>query len=110
MASSFSKWLIQLHYSFQDENNLYMIMDYAPGGYLMGLLIRRNTFPENVSRFYLAEILAAFRDLHKNHVIYRDGKPDNVLIMANGHLKLTDFGLSCRAADYQSIICLCEVP
>lgn len=71
-------------------------MDYAPGGDLMGLLIRNGTLPENVAKFYIAELLVAFNDLHENGIIYRDGKPDNVLITKNGHIKLTDFGLSCR--------------
>lgn len=57
-----------------------MIMEYVPGGDLMGLLMRQDTFPESVSRFYIAEIIVAFNDLHRNNIIYRDGKPDNILI------------------------------
>ena len=74
-----------------------MIMEYVPGGDLMGLLMRQDTFPESVSRFYIAEIIVAFNDLHKNNIIYRDGKPDNILITQAGHIRLTDFGLSCHA-------------
>ena len=75
-----------------------MVMDYAPGGDLMGLLISKGRFPENVSKFYVAELLCAFHDLHRNRIIYRDGKPDNVLITGDGHLRLADFGLCCRGA------------
>ncbi|CAL6004541.1 Kinase [Hexamita inflata] len=109
MASSFSNWVIKLQATFQDEQDLYIVMEYSPGGDLMGLLMRQNTFPEAVARFYTAEIIEAFNDLHKNNVIYRDGKPDNILITSTGHIKLTDFGLSCRASEYiPPPLCACD--
>ena len=70
-------------------------MEYAPGGDYMGLLMRENTLPEKVAKFYIAELIECFHELHTFNIIYRDGKPDNILIRTDGHLCLTDFGLSC---------------
>lgn len=97
MSSSLSEWIILLHYSFQDKNYLYLVMDFAIGGDLMGMLIRVDVFPEYVAKFYIAEACTCIHEIHKNHSLYRDAKPDNFLISASGHLRLSDFGLSKRA-------------
>jgi serine/threonine protein kinase len=71
-----------------------MILDFCPGGDLGGCLQEEGTFTEERSRIYLAEILLALEELHKRDIIYRDLKPDNILLDQDGHVMLTDFGLS----------------
>lgn len=93
LAEADNEWVVKLYYSFQDENNLYFVMDYVPGGDLMGLLIKFGIFPESLSRFYIAELVLAIESVHKMGFIHRDIKPDNILIDRDGHIKLTDFGL-----------------
>ena len=87
-------WMTQLKFSFIDNQYLYLIMDYCPGGDLMSYLINRDTLEEKEARFYLAEIILCVDSLHKMNCIHRDLKPDNILIGRDGHLKLSDFGLS----------------
>ena len=87
-------WMTQLRFSFIDNQYLYLIMDYCPGGDLMSYLISRDTLDENEARFYLAEIILCVDSLHKMNCIHRDLKPDNILIGKDGHIKLSDFGLS----------------
>lgn len=94
MSSSLSQWVIQLHYSFQDEDFLYLVMDFAIGGDLMGLLIRVDIMPELVAKFYFAEAAMCLNEVHSTNCLYRDVKPDNFLIMEDGHLRLSDFGLA----------------
>lgn len=94
MAESESPWVVQLYFSFQDSNYLYLIMEYLPGGDMMSLLIKFDIFPEDMCRFYIAECILAIESVHKQGFIHRDIKPDNILFDAKGHVKLTDFGLS----------------
>ena len=87
-------WMTQLRFSFIDNQYLYLIMDYCPGGDLMSYLINRDTLEETEARFYIAEIILCVDSLHKMNCIHRDLKPDNILIGKDGHIKLSDFGLS----------------
>ncbi|KAG2977733.1 hypothetical protein PC118_g12696 [Phytophthora cactorum] len=82
----------------QDDHRLYMIMEYLPGGDLMGLLMKEDTLNEATTRFYAAEMVLAIQSVHDLGYIHRDMKPDNVLLDAHGHLKLTDLGL-CKKMD-----------
>lgn len=93
LAEADNEWVVKLYYSFQDNENLYFVMDYIPGGDLMSLLIKLGVFEEPLARFYVAELVLALESVHKLGFIHRDIKPDNVLIDRDGHIKLTDFGL-----------------
>lgn len=94
LAESASEWIVQLYYSFQDPSYLYLIMEFLPGGDLMTMLIKYDTFSEDVTRFYMAECVLAIDAVHQLGFIHRDIKPDNILIDKDGHVKLSDFGLS----------------
>lgn len=85
---------MNLKYSFQDEGFLYLVMDFVPGGDLMSLLIKKDILNEEDSRFYIAELILSVESIHKMGCIHRDLKPDNILIDKEGHIKLSDFGLS----------------
>ncbi|XP_021373654.1 serine/threonine-protein kinase LATS2-like isoform X2 [Mizuhopecten yessoensis] len=93
LAEADNEWVVKLYYSFQDRDNLYFVMDYVPGGDLMGLLIKLEIFEEPLAVFYIAELVLAIESVHKMGFIHRDIKPDNILIDKDGHMKLTDFGL-----------------
>lgn len=96
------RWIVTLFYSFQDSRNLYMVMEFLPGGDLMGLLMKEDTFPEEATRHYVAELVLAVASVHKLGYIHRDLKPDNVLLDWNGHLKLTDLGL-CKKVEHDNV-------
>lgn len=93
LAQADNEWVVKLFYSFQDDENLYFVMDYVPGGDLMSLLIKKEVFSEKLSQFYIGELTCAIESVHNLGFIHRDIKPDNILIDKNGHIKLTDFGL-----------------
>jgi serine/threonine kinase 38 len=92
------RWIVQLNTSFQDKHNLYLVMEYLPGGDLMGMLIEKDTFSEEATRFYAAEAILAIEAVHALGYIHRDIKPDNFLLDGRGHIKLTDLGL-CKKVD-----------
>ncbi|EPX74658.1 AGC/NDR protein kinase Orb6 [Schizosaccharomyces octosporus yFS286] len=94
LVESDSPWVVSLYFSFQDSLYLYLIMEFLPGGDLMTMLINYDTFSEDVTRFYMAETVLAIADVHRMGYIHRDIKPDNILIDRDGHIKLSDFGLS----------------
>jgi serine/threonine kinase 38 len=89
-----SNWIVELKYSFQEGDFLFLIMEFLPGGDLMNLLIAKDTLNEEEAKFYLCEIILAIESIHNLNCIHRDIKPDNILIGKNGHIKLSDFGLA----------------
>lgn len=89
-----SPFVINLHYAFQTDSKLYIVMDYLNGGELYYHLKKEKKFNEDRIRFYAAEIVLALEALHKEGIIYRDMKPENILLDSDGHIRLTDFGLS----------------
>jgi citron Rho-interacting kinase len=97
MAYSNSQWLTKLHCAFQDDQCLYLVMEYHPGGDLLNVMERNDGgMGEMEASFYLAEIVCAVNDLHMLGYVHRDLKPDNVLISTDGHIKLVDFGSASR--------------
>jgi len=95
-------FIMKLNYAFQTKKSLYFITQFMHGGELNYHIYneKNNYFSEEKTKFYAAEIILGLNYLHKNNCIYRDLKPENVLIDLNGHIKLTDFGLSKICDDY----------
>ena len=87
-------FIVGLECSFQTQEKLCMILEYCPGGDLSKHLRMEKRFSEEKAKFYLCEIILALQELHTRDIIYRDLKPDNVVLDGEGHCKLTDFGLS----------------
>ena len=94
VAAQDSKWIIPLIEAFQDTKLLYLVMDFCIGGDFLGLLIRKNTLSEEITKWYVAEMILCVEEAHRMRWIHRDVKPDNFLIGADGHLKISDFGLA----------------
>lgn len=94
VASAKSRWIVPLIASFQDNSYLYLVMDYMVGGDFLGLLMRHSILAEDIARWYVAEMILCIEEAHRLHWIHRDVKPDNFLISASGHLKISDFGLA----------------
>jgi serine/threonine protein kinase len=87
-------FIVCLHYAFQNPQKLYMVMDFVQGGDFFTLMRKFRRLPEDWVRLYIAEIAMALQHLHDMDIVYRDLKPENILLCGDGHLKLTDFGLS----------------
>ncbi|XP_049301093.1 serine/threonine-protein kinase greatwall [Anopheles funestus] len=94
LALSRSPYCVTLYYSLQTLSSVYLVMEYMVGGDLKSLLAMYGFFDESTARFYAAEICLALQYLHGHGIVHRDIKPDNMLVAASGHVKLTDFGLS----------------
>ncbi|OMP11120.1 hypothetical protein COLO4_04019 [Corchorus olitorius] len=102
LAEVDSNCIVKLYCSFQDDEFLYLIMEYLPGGDMMTLLMRKDTLTEDEARFYVAETVLAIESIHKHNYIHRDIKPDNLLLDRFGHLRLSDFGL-CKPLDCSTL-------
>ncbi|RDL38133.1 putative cAMP-dependent protein kinase [Venustampulla echinocandica] len=98
-------FLITLWGTFKDAKNLYMVMDFVEGGELFSLLRKSQRFPNPVAKFYAAEVTLAIEYLHSKHIIYRDLKPENLLLDRHGHLKITDFGFAKKVPDITWTLC-----
>ncbi|KAF7640516.1 hypothetical protein Mgra_00000339 [Meloidogyne graminicola] len=102
------QWITNLHFAFQDDKNLYLIMDYYVGGDLLTLLSKfedeHGHVPEHMAKFYVAEMILAIDSIHRLGYVHRDIKPDNVLLDINGHIKLGDFG-SCLRRQSDGTVC-----
>ena len=99
LSLSHHPFIVKLNYAFQTLTKLFLILEYCPGGDLAKHLSYEKKFEEKRAKFYLCEILLALEDLHKRNIIFRDLKPDNVVLDEDGHCKLTDFGLSKEGID-----------
>ena len=87
-------FIVKAQYAFQTPEKLYLVLDYCPGGDLSEYLQLEKRFNEDKTRLYASEILLGLEELHKKDIIFRDLKPDNVVLDIEGHALLTDFGLS----------------
>lgn len=96
MANLRHPFIIGLNYAFQTTRQLFYVMDFAPGGEIFNRLAIHGAFDDDTTRFYATEIVCALEFLHAHSIVYRDLKPDNLLIGGDGHVKLADFGL-CKA-------------
>uniref|UniRef100_A0A6Q2Z3E7 non-specific serine/threonine protein kinase n=1 Tax=Esox lucius TaxID=8010 RepID=A0A6Q2Z3E7_ESOLU len=92
-------FIVKLHYAFQTEGKLYLILDFLRGGDVFTRLSKEVMFTEEDVKFYLAELALALDHLHHLGIVYRDLKPENILLDEAGHIKLTDFGLSKESVD-----------
>lgn len=81
---------MKLLYSFQDEKNLYLVMEFLQGGDLMTILMRYDILTEEQTRFYIAETAMAINSVHQLDYVHRDLKPDNILLTKSGHIKLSE--------------------
>ncbi|XP_043932558.1 serine/threonine-protein kinase 38 [Protopterus annectens] len=94
-----SQWVVKMFYSFQDKLNLYLIMEFLPGGDMMTLLMKKDTLTEEETQFYVAETVLAIDSIHQLGFIHRDIKPDNLLLDSKSSIKLSSWGLcptGCR--------------
>jgi serum/glucocorticoid-regulated kinase 2 len=105
-------FIMKLHFAFQTDDRLFLVLDYCAGGELFFHLSRHRRFPETWTRFYAAELLLALAHLHSKGIIYRDLKPENVLLDAEGHVKLGDFGLAKAGIThpYKGATSMCGTP
>ena len=93
-AMADSPFIVGLKFSFQTEQDLFLVTDFMSGGELFWHLQKEGRFNETRAKFYIAELILALQHLHQHDIVYRDLKPENILLDANGHIALCDFGLS----------------
>lgn len=97
--------VVVLYGTFQDNDALYMMMEYIPGGEVFSHLRTLERFELDVVRFYSAEILLVFEEIHSKNIIYRDLKPENLLFTQDGHIKFIDFGFAKKIVDRTYTLC-----
>ncbi len=98
-------FIVDLYATFQDSMNIYMLLSYVPGGELFTHLRRAQRFTPDVTRFYLATVILALKYLHSFNIIYRDLKPENLLLDSRGYVRLTDFGFAKIVDDRTWTLC-----
>ena len=103
-------FIVNLHFAFQTDKKLYMILDYVNGGELFFHLKKEGKFPEQRVRMYAAEIVLALAHLHSFGIVYRDLKPENILLDSEGHICITDFGLSKEIQAEEGTATFCGTP
>ena len=89
-----SPFIVNMHYAFQDKENLYLVMDYLSGGDLRFHLTRHNKFSEEQTRFFICGLILSLEYIHSNNIIHRDIKPENLVLEENGYVRVTDFGIA----------------
>lgn len=109
MQEASHPFLVCLRYAFQSTTKLYIIMDFYNGGELYHYLTM-GRMSEPRAKFYAAEIALALDHLHSHHIVYRDLKPENILLDSEGHIRLTDFGLSKENVFGDTLHSLCGTP
>lgn len=103
-------FMVKMHYIFQTKDRIFFIMEFIKGGELYQRLVKVRRFTEEEAKFYAATLIIAIGFLHEKKIIYRDLKPENVLINADGYLKLADFGLAKDMTDKTFASTFCGTP
>lgn len=103
-------FIVKLFYTFQTDKKLYFVMEYCPGGEIFNLLQKKRRLSEEQTMFYAAQLVLGIEHLHKQDIIYRDLKPENVLLDSNGYIKITDFGLSRMNVKNSDAKSICGTP
>jgi serine/threonine protein kinase len=103
-------FIVKLHYAFQTKEKLFLVMDYVRGGELFHLLRKLGRFKEDLARFYAAQVVLALDTIHGHGFIYRDIKPENILIDDDGNTKLVDFNLATLVDDTRLAMTFCGTP
>eukprot|EP01063_Lacrimia_lanifica_P005218 TRINITY_DN12_c0_g4_i1.p1 TRINITY_DN12_c0_g4~~TRINITY_DN12_c0_g4_i1.p1 ORF type:complete len:334 (+),score=141.00 TRINITY_DN12_c0_g4_i1:115-1116(+) len=98
-------FVVNMLRGFSDDHRLYILLEYVPGGELFTHLRKATKFPNDVSKFYSAEVALAFEYLHEKCIIYRDLKPENLLLDIQGHIKITDFGFAKKVPERSFTLC-----
>mmetsp|Transcript_74390 Transcript_74390/g.230732 ORF Transcript_74390/g.230732 Transcript_74390/m.230732 type:complete len:355 (-) Transcript_74390:40-1104(-) len=98
-------FIVNLLTTFQDDRRVFMLIEFVNGGELFSFLRKEGRLPNDISRMYGGEIILAFAYLHAMHIVYRDLKPENLLIDAEGYLKITDFGFAKVVEDRTWTLC-----
>lgn len=96
-------FIVQLHWTFQTRSHLYFVLEFCQGGELFFHLSKRGRFSEEIARFYFCEVLLGLEYLHARNILYRDLKLENILLDEDGHVRLTDFGVSKLGRDDQEL-------
>jgi len=110
MQSCNNPFIVELYQTFHDSKYLYMLMEPCLGGELWTVLRNNKRFPDSTARFYVACVILAFDYLHEKGVIYRDLKPENLLLDSSGYIKLTDFGFAKQLAVEEKAWTFCGTP
>lgn len=95
-------FIVNMSYAFQSDSKLFFVLEYCPGGELFFYLSKIGRFKEDAARFYASNILLGLDHLHQNGILYRDLKPENVLVGYDGYTRLADFGLSLEKDSTQT--------
>ncbi|CAE7924482.1 pkgB, partial [Symbiodinium sp. KB8] len=103
-------FIVSLRFAFQSEHKLYMVFDFFNGGELYHYLSEGGRFAEERARFYAAELTSALGYLHARGIIYRDLKPENLILDHQGHIRIADFGLSKEGVEGESVTSICGTP
>lgn len=103
-------FLIKLHWAFHNSRELFFVMDICTGGEMFYHLLEHRRFSEKVAKFYMCEILLGFQYLHERDIVYRDIKPENILIDMDGHIRIADFGLAKVIRKNQRSFSFCGSP
>lgn len=101
-------FIVNMLKGFMDSDRLYLLLEYVVGGELFSHLRKAGKFPNDVGKYYAAEVILAFDYLHRKNIIYRDLKPENLLLDSDGNIKITDFGFAKRVTD--TTLTLCGTP